>query len=68
MIDSTDDPIEAIQLAIKREEAAYQFYMKHSKIFKNEATRKMFERLANEEILHKEKLQKELDDNYQYEM
>jgi len=68
MVDATDDPVEAIRLAIKREEAAYEFYMKHSKVFKNEATRKMFEALAMEEIKHKERLVAELDNNYMYEM
>lgn len=68
MLDMTDDPVEALQLAIKREEAAYNFYMKHAGLFKNEATRKMFETLAAEEIKHKEKLQRELDDHYLTEM
>lgn len=68
MLDSTDDPIEALELAIKREEAAYQFYKKHAEIFKNEATKQMFERLAEEEIKHKKRLQQELDDNYFTEM
>lgn len=68
MIDATDDPIEAIRLAIKREEGAYEFYMKHARVFKNEATRKMFEALAAEEIKHKERLVAELDNNYLYEM
>lgn len=68
MIDATDDPIEALQMAIKREEAAHQFYMKHAQLFKNEATRRMFEALANEEIKHKERLQQELDDHYLTEM
>jgi len=68
MVDATDDPIEAIRLAIKREEAAYEFYMRHAKVFKNKATRKMFEALANEEIKHRERLEAELDKNYLYEM
>jgi len=68
MIDATDDPVEAIRLAIKREEGAYEFYMKHARIFKNEATRKMFEALAAEEIKHKERLMAELDNKYLYEM
>lgn len=68
MVDHTDDPIEAIRLAIKREEAAYDFYMRHARVFKNEATRKMFEALAQEEIKHKERLLAELDDNYLTEM
>lgn len=68
MLDATDDPVEAIRLAIKREEAAYEFYIRHARLFKNEATRKMFENLAAEEIKHKEKLIAELDNNYLYEM
>ncbi|MEZ5360482.1 MAG: ferritin family protein [Candidatus Zixiibacteriota bacterium] len=68
MVESTDDPIEALKLAIKREEAAYQFYKKHAEVFKNQATRQMFERLADEEIKHKERLQRELDDHYYTEM
>lgn len=68
MLDMTDDPVEALQLAIKREEAAYEFYMKHARVFKNDATRKMFEALAAEEIKHKERLQAELDDHYLTEM
>ena len=42
MLDATDNPVEAIKIAIKREEAAHAFYMHHAKLFKNEATRKMF--------------------------
>ena len=68
MVDMTDDPVDAIRLAIKREEAAHEFYLKYSKVFKNEATRKMFEALAEEEIKHKERLQEELDNNYMTEM
>jgi rubrerythrin len=68
MLDAADDPVEAIRLAIKREEGAYEFYMKYAKLFKNEATRKMFEALAAEEIKHKERLVAELDNNYLTEM
>ncbi len=68
MLDATDDPVEAIRLAIKREEGAYEFYMRHAKVFKNDATRKMFEALAAEEIKHKERLVAELDNNYLTEM
>ena len=68
MLDATDNPMEAIKMAIRREEAAYDFYMKHAKLFTNAATRKMFEALAHEEIKHKERLQQELDDNYLTEM
>jgi rubrerythrin len=68
MVDKADNPVDAIRLAIKREEAAYDFYMRHAKLFENEATRKMFEALAKEEIKHKERLLAELDENYLTEM
>jgi rubrerythrin len=68
MVDKADNPVDAIRLAIKREEAAYDFYMRHAKLFENEATRKMFESLAQEEIKHKERLLAELDENYLTEM
>lgn len=68
MIDKTTDPQEAIKIAIQREHEAYEFYKNHAELFENEATREMFLFLANEEKGHEEKLQKELDENYLYEM
>lgn len=68
MVHPADDPIEALELAIKREEAAYEFYSKYAQVFTNAATRKMFEALAQEELKHKERLLAELDTNYRYEM
>lgn len=68
MIDRTTDPQEAIKIAIKRENEAYEFYKSHAELFDNDATKGMFLFLAEEEKKHEEKLQKELDDNYLYEM
>lgn len=68
MIDKTTDPLEAIKIAIQREREAYEFYENHAQLFENDATREMFLFLANEERKHEEKLQKELDENYLYEM
>ncbi len=68
MIDKTTDPQEAIKIAIQREREAYEFYKNHAELFENEATREMFLFLAKEEKSHEEKLQRELDENYLYEM
>jgi rubrerythrin len=67
-MDTTTDPQEAIKIAIKREREAYEFYKRHADLFENEATREMFMFLAGEELKHEEKLQKELDEKYLYEM
>ena len=68
MIDKTSDPQEAIEVAIKREREAYEFYASHAELFENEATRQMFEFLAEEEKKHEMKLQEELDKNFLSEM
>ncbi len=68
MLDKTTDPQEAIRIAMKREREAHDFYKNHAELFENEATREMFLFLAEEELKHEERLQKELDDNYLYEM
>jgi rubrerythrin len=68
MIDKTSDPLEAIKIAIRREQEAHDFYKEHADLFENEATKKMFMFLAVEEMKHKIKLQDELDKNYLYEM
>jgi rubrerythrin len=68
MIDRTTDPLEAIKIAMKREQEAFDFYNEHAKLFENEGTREMFLFLAKEEAKHKAKLQEELDKNYLYEM
>ena len=68
MIDKTTNPLEAIRIAIQREQEAHDFYNNHARLFENEATREMFEFLAKEELKHKTRLQEELDKNYLYEM
>ena len=68
MIDKTSDPLEAIKIAIQREQEAQDFYFNHAKLFENEATKEMFLFLAVEEEKHRDKLQAELDKNYLYEM
>jgi len=68
MIDKTTDPLEAIKIALQREQEAHDFYKNHANLFENEGTRTMFLFLAGEEMKHKQKLQDELDKNYLYEM
>lgn len=50
--------MEAIVIAIPKEEAAHQFYQRLAGAAKNEDTRRMFLELASEELGHKRKLQK----------
>ena len=68
MLDKTTDPQEAIKIAIEKEREAQLFYRQYADLFENEGTRQMFIFLANEERKHEEKLQKELEENYLYEM
>ena len=68
MIDKTTDPREAIEIAVRREHEAYEFYKNHAELFENAATKEMFLFLAEEESKHEAKLKKELEDNLHYEM
>ncbi len=68
MIDETTDPQEAIEIAIRREREAHDFYAAHAALFKNEATRRMFLFLAKEEKKHEDLLREDLDKNYLSEM
>ncbi|MCX6826147.1 MAG: hypothetical protein NTV06_02600 [candidate division Zixibacteria bacterium] len=68
MLDKTTDPLEAIKIAIQREQEAYDFYNSHAQLFENEGTKEMFQFLAKEEQKHKTRLQTELDKHYLYEM
>jgi len=68
MVDKTSNPQEAIEIAIKREREAYEFYTRHADLFENEATKQMFRFLAEEEKKHEARLQEELDKNFLAEM
>ena len=56
MIDKTTDPLEAIKIAIQREQEAHDFYFNHAQLFENEGTKQMFLFLAKEEEKHRDKL------------
>jgi len=61
-------PLEALQLALKREEAAEDFYQKAADSLKDESAVKMFRFLANEEKKHQRLIQDEIDKNFMKEM
>ncbi len=68
MIDERTTPEEAVRLAIEREKAAYEFYIKAAKAAKYPGTREMFESLAREELGHRRRLEEELNKDYFKEM
>jgi rubrerythrin len=51
-----------VSLAIKREEEAYDFYMKAAEDSELKASAKLLKDLANQEVIHKAKLQEALKD------
>lgn len=51
-----------VSLAIKREEEAYDFYMKAAEDSELKSSAKLLKDLASQEVIHKEKLQKALTD------
>ncbi len=68
IIDKTLIPVEALQLALKREQGAEEFYLTYAKAFKDESARKMFEFLASEERKHQQIIHDEIDNNFMKEM
>ncbi len=55
-------------MAIEREKAAYEFYIRAAKLAKYPGTREMFESLAQEELDHRRRLDEELNKDYFKEM
>lgn len=68
MVDADLTPLEALRLALNREEAAEEFYVSTAKRVKDEGTRKMFTFLAGEERKHQRLIQDEIDKNFLKEM
>lgn len=52
-----EERLEALVIAVPKEEAAYHFYMDLAQATQNEWTRKMFLKLADEELDHKHHLE-----------
>lgn len=68
MVDKTLNPLEALQLALKREEAAEDYYVKAAQSVQDGSARKMFEFLAGEERKHQRLILEEIDRNFLKEM
>ena len=68
MVDADLNPLEALHLALKREESAERFYSETARKMKEDSARKMFEFLAGEERKHQQMIQDEIDRNFYKEM
>ena len=68
MVDATINPLEALQMALKREEDAEAFYKRIAENVPEESARKMFEFLAGEERKHQRLIQDQIDRNFMKEM
>ncbi|HEX7343716.1 MAG TPA: ferritin family protein [bacterium] len=68
MVDASTNPLEALQMALKREIAAEEFYLNAAKSAEETSSRKMFEFLAAEERKHQRIIQDEIDKNFLKEM
>jgi len=58
-INQHSTPGEALQLAMKREQAAHDFYMKCASVVGDPGVKKLFEFLAREETKHFDLIEKE---------
>jgi rubrerythrin len=56
-ITELEERLEALIIAIPKEEAAYHFYLDLAKSTQHEGTRKMFLKLADQELDHKQNLE-----------
>jgi rubrerythrin len=68
MVTGTANPLEALQMALKREKDAEAFYLQAAKTAEEEGARKMYEFLAGEERKHQRIIQDEIDKNFLKEM
>jgi len=68
MIDAIMNPLEALQMALKREQGAEEFYDRAASSVQDESARKMFQFLAAEERKHQRMIQDEIDKNFLKEM
>ncbi len=67
-LDPSSGPQDVVIVAMKREEAAYNFYKALSELTGSGAHRTVFESLAEEEKGHKTRLQNMYDDHFQQDM
>ena len=62
LIRELEEELEALVIAVPKEEAAYQFYLNLANSTSREGARKMFLLLAEQEIDHKKTLEKMMQD------
>lgn len=67
-LDPSSGPQDILIVAMKREEAAYDFYKALSELTTSGSHRTVFETLAGEEKGHKERLEKMYDEHFQPDM
>jgi rubrerythrin len=67
-LDPSSGPQDVLIVAMKREEAAYNFYKALSELTGSVSHRTVFESLAEEEKGHKTQLQNMYDDHFQQDM
>ncbi len=56
------------RIAIQREVESHAFYMQLASLAEDEATKKLFEYLAGEEVKHQERLRREYETYFETEM
>jgi rubrerythrin len=61
-IKELEERLEALVIAIPKEESAYHFYLNIAGKIKNDGTRRMFLELAEQELMHKKRLEGFVDD------
>jgi len=61
-IKELEERLEALVIAVPKEEAAYLFYLELARDTKHEGARKMFMQLADQENDHKNSLKKVVED------
>lgn len=62
LIKELEERMEALTIAVPKEEAAYHFYLDLAHTTKHDGTRKMFLKLADQELDHKHNLEKSIDE------
>lgn len=62
LIKELEEQLEALVIAVPKEEAAHRFYLDLVNSTKHEGSRKMFLQLADQELDHKRSLEKIVED------
>ena len=62
LIKDLEKRLEALTIALPKEESAHRFYLRLAKKTKHEGARKIFLQLADEELDHKHHLDKMVED------